>query len=69
MKNLKTILKKTILSVTAVSLATGLTAGLAGCGTSNPRSRVGNDCMEQYVSETDTYFNPRSRVGNDQKGN
>ena len=49
MKNLKTILKKTILSVTAVSLATGLTAGLAGCGTSNQSTQGRSTGSEKQV--------------------
>ena len=49
MKNLKTILKKTILSVTAVSLATGLTAGLAGCGTSTQSTQGRSTGSEKQV--------------------
>ena len=31
----------------------------------NPRSRVGNDQVEQAFKEYTSDFNPRSRVGND----
>ena len=31
----------------------------------NPRSREGNDEMQEILERKDTYFNPRSREGND----